>query len=249
MIMAGNSKWILAVVLLTAGALACFYMAIPKKEKLTPDSVLLDSGSVFAAAEYVSPIDFEKATEENRDIYAWIKIPGLEVDYPVLRKPGDDDYYLRRNLRGKYSVAGCLYTQAKYNGDDFSDRVTIIYGHNMTDGSMFGMLEDTYSNSRDFEKHSDITVYLPKEEKHYTVVAAVPYSNVHIMEQFNRFEIDEDVLNFEKFICDSKETKAVYNRQWVPNRKDKLLILATCQKSDYNRRYILVAKLIEDRDF
>ena len=248
MIMGGNFKWISAV-LLTAGALACFYMAIPKKEKLTPDSVFVDSDSVSATEEYVSPIDFEKVKEENRDIYAWIKIPGLSVDYPVLRKPGDDDYYLRRNLRGKYSVAGCLYTQASYNGDDFSDRVTIIYGHNMTDGSMFGMLEDTYSNSEDFEKYSDITVYLPNEEKHYRVVAAVPYSNLHIMEQFGRFEIDEDVLNFEKFISDSKETEAVYNRQWAPNRKDKLLILATCQKVDYNRRYIIVAKLIDGTDF
>lgn len=248
MIMAGNSKWISAV-LLAAGALACFYMAIPKKEKLTPNSVFVDGDTVSAAPEYVSPIDFEKATEENPDIYAWIKIHGLSVDYPVLRKPGDDDYYLRRNLQGKYSVAGCLYTQASYNGDDFSDRVTIIYGHNMTDGSMFGMLEDTYSNSEDFEKYSGITVYLPKEEKHYRVVAAVPYSDLHIMEQFNRFAVDEDVLNFEKFISDSKETGAVYNRQWAPNRKDKLLILATCQKSDYNRRYIIVAKLIDDRDF
>lgn len=105
MIMAGNFKWILAG-LLTAGALACFYMAVPKGEKLTPDSVFVDGDTVSAASEYVSPIDFEKATEENRDIYAWIKIPGLPVDYPVLRKPGDDDYYLRRNLRGKYSC--CL---------------------------------------------------------------------------------------------------------------------------------------------
>ena len=126
--MVDNFKRILAA-LLAVGALVCFYMAIPKREKLTPDSVYADPDTVSAAAEYVSPIDFEKATEENRDIYAWIKIPGMEVDYPVLRKPGDDDYYLRRNLRGKYSVAGCLYTQAKYNGDDFSDRVTIIYGH------------------------------------------------------------------------------------------------------------------------
>ena len=65
MIMAGNFKWILAG-LLTAGALACFYMAVPKGEKLTPDSVFVDSDTVSAAAEYVSPIDFEKATEENR---------------------------------------------------------------------------------------------------------------------------------------------------------------------------------------
>lgn len=235
--------------MLAVGALACFYMAIPKREKLTPDSVYADPDTVSATEEYVSPIDFEKVKEENRDIYAWIKIPGLSVDYPVLRKPGDDDYYLRRNLRGKYSVAGCLYTQAKYNGDDFSDRVTIIYGHNMTNGSMFGMLEDTYSKAEDFEKYSDITVYLPNEEKHYRVVAAVPYSNLHIMEQFNRFEIDEDVLNFEKFICDSKETEAVYNRHWEPNRKDKLLILATCQKSNYKRRYIIVAKLTDDANF
>lgn len=248
MIMVDNFKRILAG-LLTAGALACFYMAVPKGEKLTPDSVFVDSDTVSAASEYVNPIDFEKVREENPDIYAWIKIPGLPVDYPVLRKPGDDDYYLRRNLQGKYSVAGCLYTQAKYNGDDFSDRVTIIYGHNMTNGSMFGMLEDTYSNPEDFEKYSDIRVYLPKQEKHYRVVAAVPYSDLHIMEQFGRFEIDEDVLNFEKFICDSKETGAVYNRQWEPNRKDKLLILATCQKGNYKRRYIIVAKLIDEANF
>ena len=248
MIMVDNFKRILAG-LLTAGALACFYMAVPKGEKLTPDSVFVDSDTVSAASEYVNPIDFEKVREENPDIYAWIKIPGLPVDYPVLRKPGDDDYYLRRNLQGKYSVAGCLYTQAKYNGDDFSDRVTIIYGHNMTNGSMFGMLEDTYSNPEDFEKYSDIRVYLPKEEKHYRVVAAVPYSDLHIMEQFGIFEIDEDVLNFEKFICDSKETGAVYNRQWAPNRKDKLLILATCQKGNYKRRYIIVAKLIDEANF
>lgn len=235
--------------MLAVGALVCFYMAIPKREKLTPNSVFADPDTASATEEYVSPIDFEKVKEENRDIYAWIKIPGLSVDYPVLRKPGDDDYYLRRNLRGKYSVAGCLYTQASYNGDDFSDRVTIIYGHNMTDGSMFGMLEDTYSNSEDFKKYSDIRVYLPKEEKHYRVVAAVPYSDLHIMEQFGRFEIDEDVLNFEKFISDSKETEAVYNRQWEPNGKDKLLILATCQKSNYNRRYIIVAKLTDDANF
>ena len=248
MIMVDNFKRILAG-LLTAGALACFYMAVPKGEKLTPDSVFVDSDTVSAASEYVNPIDFEKVREENPDIYAWIKIPGLPVDYPVLRKPGDDDYYLRRNLQGKYSVAGCLYTQAKYNGDDFSDRVTIIYGHNMTNGSMFGMLEDTYSNPEDFEKYSDIRVYLPKQEKHYRVVAAVPYSDLHIMEQFGRFEIDEDVLNFEKFICDSKETGAVYNRKWEPNRKDKLLILATCQKGNYKRRYIIVAKLIDEANF
>lgn len=244
MIMRGNFKKILAA-LLAAGALICFYMAIPKREKLTPDSVSVDADTV-SSGEYVSPIDFEKAREENRDIYAWIKIPGLSVDYPVLRKPGDDDYYLRRNLRGKYSVAGCLYTQAGYNGDDFSDRVTIIYGHNMTDGTMFGRLEDTYSNSEDFAKYSDITVYLPTEEKHYKVIAAVPYSDLHIMEQFDRFETDEDVLNFEKFISDSSEVKAVYGRQWELNREDKLLILATCQKNNYDRRYIIVAKLIDN---
>lgn len=48
-----------------------------ERGKLTPDSVFVDGDTVSAATEYVSPIDFEKAREENRDIYAWIKIPGL----------------------------------------------------------------------------------------------------------------------------------------------------------------------------
>ena len=57
MIMVDNFKRILAG-LLTAGALACFYMAVPKGEKLTPDSVFVDSDTVSAASEYVNHIDF-----------------------------------------------------------------------------------------------------------------------------------------------------------------------------------------------
>lgn len=64
-------------------------------------------------------------------------MPDTVIDYPVLQpKNHDDDYYLHHNLQKKYSFAGCIYSR-KDNAMDFSDDITVLYGHNMINGSMF----------------------------------------------------------------------------------------------------------------
>ena len=54
---------------------------------------------------YTSPIDFKKLQEQNPDVYAWIEIPGTNVNYPIMRHPTDDAYYLDHTIGG---TAGCL---------------------------------------------------------------------------------------------------------------------------------------------
>ena len=87
------------------------------------------------------PVDFAAWQERNPDIYAWIEYPGTNVDYPIVQSAKDDAYYLRRDIDGKEAVAGSLYTEHTYNSKTFDDPVTVIYGHNMANRTMFGGLQ------------------------------------------------------------------------------------------------------------
>ena len=97
-------------------------------------------------ARYVSPVDFEELWKINKDIYAWLEIPGTNVSYPILQHPTEDEYYLRRNYKGEDDKEGCLFTECSYNDGKMGDRMTVIYGHNMKNQEMFGSLQELYSS-------------------------------------------------------------------------------------------------------
>ena len=83
-------------------------------------------------------IDFDKLKKLNPEIIAWIYIPGLKISYPVMHT-GDNNKYLHTTYRGTYAYAGSIFMDCD-NDPDFYDRHTIIYGHNMNNGTMFGRL-------------------------------------------------------------------------------------------------------------
>ena len=86
-----------------------------------------------------NPIDFDSLTAQYPDIYAWIRIPGTRVDYPIVQRGRDNGYYLNHTIDGKKKTEGSIYTE-DYNSKDFGDANTVIYGHNMKNGSMFKTL-------------------------------------------------------------------------------------------------------------
>lgn len=102
------------------------------------------------------PVNFNDLKRKNSDIYAWIKIPNSNIDYPILRNE-EEDYYLTHSEDKKESVYGAIYTQ-NYNCDDFSDSNTVIYGHNMKNGTMFGGLKK-YREEAYFANHIYISVF------------------------------------------------------------------------------------------
>ena len=138
-----------------------------------------------APEPYESPIDFAALQERNGDIYAWLNLPGTPVDYPVLQHPTEDEYYLRRSIDGSWTIAGSLFTQARYNGLTFDDPCTIIYGHRMNNDDMFGSLRRLYYGDADFSEINEIVIYLPDKELHYQIFAGSVYSNDHIMYYFD----------------------------------------------------------------
>ena len=97
---------------------------------------------------YVSPIDFAALEEMNEDIYAWLYIPGTEINHPILQSVrGDNDYYLDHTVDHLEDENGCLFTEYLYNSKDFDVPVTVIYGHRRRTGDMFGQLQELYAVS------------------------------------------------------------------------------------------------------
>ena len=130
-----------------------------------------------------NPIDFASLRVENPDIYAWIYIPDTNVNYPVLQNPTDDSFYLKHDKDGNYSEAGAIYSQLA-NKTDFSDPVTVLYGHNMNSGGMFATLH-YFENKDFFDSHQDMYIYTDGHILTYRVISAYQYDNRHILNSFN----------------------------------------------------------------
>ena len=100
-------------------------------------STLANATSSKEEAQLVdNPINFAEESKKYPDIYAWINIPNTNINYPVVQHPTTDGYYLKYSAMKKASKSGAIYSELK-SSKDFSDKNTVLYGHNMLNGSMF----------------------------------------------------------------------------------------------------------------
>ena len=225
------------IVILILVLIACLVLVITKCIK---DNQEQDMGEITDLAEntYVSPIDFAELRDKNPDIYAWLDIPNTDISYPVLQSAKDDNYYLYRNEKKKRDYDGALFTEHMFNSNDMSDKVTVVYGHHMRNGRMFGNLEEYYVDR--FDELRDIIVYTPTAEKHYKVFAAIPYSNRHILYYFDCFR---EPASMQEFLDDIYSTRAIganIDKDMPIDDDDKLLVLSTCLTGNRTNRFLVI---------
>lgn len=190
---------------------------------------------------YVSPIDFAALQAENPDIYGWLDIPDTDISYPLLQSQEDDTFYLNHDAYKEYNSAGALFTEHRYNKNDMTDPVTVVYGHRQNDGSMFGTLQQTFSDPEGFASHKTIVVYLPDRELRYQVRAALPYDNRHILYQYD-FHDTQSYSDFLYSVYNARALGINYAEQAM-EPDDTLLILSTCLKGNRKNRFLVLAAL------
>ncbi len=188
-------------------------------------------------------INFTELWKINKDIYAWIKIPNTAVDYPILQTDGDDAFYLEHNIYKQYSFAGCIYSE-KINSKDFSDPNTILYGHNLLNGTMFASLH----NFRDpdfFDNNEYIYILMPEHTLIYRIFSAYEYDDRHIMYSFdfNNPDVFADYLEY----ATNPVNSMTYNvRETGVTANDTILTLSTCMDGTGASRYLVQGVLISD---
>lgn len=186
------------------------------------------------------PIDFETLQNQNPDIYAWIQIPGTAVDYPIVQSPDDNRYYLNHTISGEQKAEGAIFTE-DYNTKTFRDPNTVIYGHDMKNGSMFQSIHK-YMDRSFFDTNRDITIYLPDKILHYKIFAAYLYDNRHLLLSFDFWD-KEQYEEYLQEIFSMRNMNAFVDTEMEVTTEDNIITLSTCYAGISSQRYLVQAVL------
>lgn len=177
---------------------------------------------------------------ENEDIYAWITVPGTVIDYPVLQHPEELDYYLNHNVDHSSGYPGCIYSQ-NLNSREWDDPNTVLYGHNMKNGSMFAGLHH-YEDLEFLEGNQYIYIFTQNHVRVYHIFGAYEYDNRHLL-----LTIDTtDPAAFAKYLIEIQNLKGMRDNflEEVPvSIENYILTLETCISNKPDKRYIVQAIL------
>ena len=257
----GFSRWL---VLMMALVMVLTLAACGDKDPVDPDTTddppLVDPNDTENRVEpdpIVEPEGMEATFAKYKDVYAWIDIPefktalgtSTDLSYPVAQHPSDRSFYLNRDLDGNNSKTGTLFTEAvvegkTINGKDLNDPVTVIYGHNMANRTMFGGLQ-TFLSKMDFSQQHLVYMYQKDRRVTYQIVGGVQYDLSHII-YYHDFSNDEVFNSFFDQLWKETDGTTNLDRANKPVAGDKVLILSVCKNGDDNHRYLVVCKMIED---
>ncbi len=186
-------------------------------------------------------VGFDAMWQTSRDVVAWINSPGTKIDYAVLHGETNETY-LHANWKGNYSVAGSIFTNYQCRGD-LSDFNTIIYGHNMKDGSMFHSIK-SYSSQSYYEEHPYLWYVTPEADYVLYVVAGyvvetddpvytIPGSDSEVRDYL------EDARSASDFEPDY--VISGLDADTIISTAKRMVVLSTCSYEFDNARYVLVA--------
>jgi len=183
-------------------------------------------------------VDFGSLRQINPDIVAWIVLPDTAINYPVVQAK-DNEKYLSLTFENTENKAGAIFLDF-VNLPDFSDFNSIIYGHNMKDGSMFHDLEKL-KDADYFRAHNSGFLITPEKVFKFEIFA------VNVLESEDEyrtigFDSKEDYLDFVERYKSSSMIKTTVET----DVKDKILTLSTCDEVDNisDARLAVMAKLI-----
>lgn len=182
-------------------------------------------------------VDFDELTALCADMVGWLYLPDTVINYPVVQGT-DNDYYLNRFYDGKPNVGGTLFVDYVCPGD-FSGANTIIYGHNMKNGSMFAVL-NRYAEQSFYDEHP--VLYLNTPAQNYKVEFFTGFvSDPEGMIYTAAFPSDTAYGEF----LDEIRSRSCFVSPVTVTTGDRILTLSTCSTSGVDMRFVLVGKLTE----
>lgn len=185
-------------------------------------------------------VDFETLINRCEDVIGWIRFeePSI-ISYPIVQSE-DNNYYLRRNLDGVSSTFGTIFMD-RYNLPDFSNSNTVLYGHNMRNGSMFGTLKN-YKEKEYYDEYPYFYVYTPDglaAKYHIFAVQEVASDSWHYTKYFNT------LMDYAEYIKDTVSGSLYSTGVPVP-QDGRIITLSTCTTTDV-KRLIVQGLRVEER--
>ena len=186
-----------------------------------------------ADAPKMSAIDIKGLQQINQDVIGWIEVPAIDVSYPIMQA-SDNEYYLHRDIYQEYLFAGSIFLDCK-NNPDIQDQNSILYGHNMRDGSMFARLK----NLRDANKLEECPyfwIYTETVNHLYRIISVMNTSNESSCYQLE-FADDNEFESWILEMISSSETESKGIAE-ASGRQRKVVTLSTCTENSLVKQVV-----------
>lgn len=172
----------------------------------------------------------------NKDVVGWIKIFDTHISYPVVQGK-DNQEYLNKDVFGEFSFSGSIFLDYR-NACDFTDSYSIIYGHHMEYGAMFGDVVE-FKNDDYFQEHKTGALFLLDDTYKITLFACVETQEFNNKIYNPIVQGKDNIDTLLKYIKD----EAVQYRDISLNHDDKIIGLSTCAEAGTNERVVLFGRL------
>ena len=183
-------------------------------------------------------VDFAKLKSVNPDVVGWIYMEALtDINYPVV-KGEDNETYLHTTYEKNYNFAGTIFVDYENSGD-FSDCNTLVYGHNMKNGSMFGQLKKFAQDQETYNKSKYFWILTPEKNYRYQIISA--YTTGVNSDTYTLFKGPGE--EFEKYLQTIKGYSEIKTEDTDLTIKDKIVTLSTCTGNE-STRFVVQGKMI-----
>lgn len=213
-------------------------MAVTEREPDKDGVDMVEGESLKAPMD----IDFASLKSVNEDVIGWIYVEALpDINYPIVQGE-DNDTYLHMTYEGNYNFAGTIFMDYE-NKDDFSDCNTLVYGHNMKNGSMFAQLKNFSKNDETYKKSKYFWIFTPEKNYRYEIISA--YTTGASSDTYTLFkgpgqefhEYLEKIVGYSDIKTSAKDM----------NIQDKIVTLSTCTGNEATR-YVVQGLRVDEVD-
>ena len=204
-----------------------------------------DSAEVAGPNAQLKPpieVDFDKLKSVNEDVVGWIYVDALpDISYPIV-KGKDNQTYLHQTYEKNYNFVGTIFVDYENSGD-FSDCNTLVYGHNMKNGSMFGHLKKFREDDKLYKQDKYFWILTPERNYRYEIITA--YTTGVNSDTYTLFKGPGE--EFEKYLETIKGYSEIQTDDTDLTIKDRIVTLSTCTGNE-STRFVVQGKRVDAED-
>lgn len=204
-----------------------------------------DSAEVAGPNAQLKPpieVDFDKLKSVNEDVVGCIYVDALpDISYPIV-KGKDNQTYLHQTYEKNYNFAGTIFVDYENSGD-FSDCNTLVYGHNMKNGSMFGHLKKFREDDKLYKQDKYFWILTPERNYRYEIITA--YTTGVNSDTYTLFKGPGE--EFEKYLETIKGYSEIQTDDTDLTIKDRIVTLSTCTGNE-STRFVVQGKRVDAED-
>ncbi|WP_250674609.1 class B sortase (plasmid) [Paraclostridium ghonii] len=230
-------KWILNLILLVI-LLFSSYKIINKFVQYSKADKVYEKINEIKESQQENPNKSIDLSYINKDYRGWLDVDGTNIHYPIVQTT-NNDFYLDKDINKNYLESGSIFLD--FQNDNFNDSNTILYGHSMRNGTMFGQLKK-FKDEEFFNNYNNIYISKPDGSiLKYKIFSAYITDSINIYNKPS-FDSNEDFNSF----LDKTKKDSLFKSPVNVDSNDKILTLSTCSYEFDNARMVVHAKLIQE---